>query len=551
MKNPETETVPTSATGDMFDKLEAFLEKNRNIIMGLCLVVCTALCYALFDARMSFATDDSEYIKMAWNLLFHGAWPTYHGTLYPVMLAGLYKMFGLKMMLFKLFSGIYLVASVFLFYRAFRGKVPYTVLFVVLIYLSINSYFLYFSSQTYNEAFTLFLQALAFVFFMGHIRLLATNPSLKQSWKSWLMFGFMMLILTITKNILIVAVGGVALYFLIYKEWMNAVLSVLSFAVFKLPYELFVRSVFHSQTTGQLDQIMLKNFYNPAEGYEEFPGGYIDRFFTNFNNFISVQVFKVLGLRDNHLNVKAEDDASAIISLIFAAAIVLAFIILYKRNRYLMFSLLFAVGLWFITFASIQTVWSEQWRLIVPYVPYFLIAFFGALWYRVKEAKQPVLKPLFIGAMTLFILVQFPRTSERVSANSMKLKHFVKGEMTYGIPDEKNNIDEQWLPFVEICDSVTQKVPPTAHIATGKPGEAFVYSKFPNFERIPQPGKDEPADTVLAHLKKQGITHIFMDGSSIGKTVQIIEKQYPQKLGIVMQAGPDAEHALYLIEIKY
>ena len=139
MKNPEVSVIPASINGDLFDQVEVFLEKNRNIFLVLCILVTTLLCYLLFDARMSFATDDSEYVLMANNFVHYGGYPTYHGTMYPVFLGLLMKIFGLNVPVFKLFSGLFIIASVFFFYKAFKGKVPYIVLFTTVIYLSVNS----------------------------------------------------------------------------------------------------------------------------------------------------------------------------------------------------------------------------------------------------------------------------------------------------------------------------------------------------------------------------------------------------------------------------
>jgi hypothetical protein len=426
--------------------------------------------------------------------------------------------------------------------------VPYIVLFTVLVYISVSSYFIYFSSQTYSEALTFCIQAIAFIFFLNHIKLLSANPTLRQSWKSWLWVGFFLVLLTVTKNILIIAAGSAVLYFLIYKEWKNALLTVLSFAIFKIPYEIFTRVVLKAQTTSQLDQIMLKNFYNPAEGYEDFPSGYIDRFFENFNVFISVQAYKIMGLRAEYGDVHTHKDAdpSVFLSLLFAAAVVMAFIYLLKRNRFLVFALLFGTGVAFVSFAAIQTIWNLQWRLILPYMPYILMAILGASWYWAKNAKQPVFKPVFVGAVVLFVIIQLPLTLSKVSANSKRLAH-------HSISDMKAGVDEQYIDFVNICDSIKDKVAPTAIIATGKPGEATVYSRFTNFQRIPMPGQNESADSVLTGLKKQGITHLFLDGFSrqVSAATQIIEKKYPQKLNLVLQSGVATEHPLYLIEIKY
>jgi len=546
MKNPETKTTDISATGDLFDTIEAFLEKNRRIILGICILVTTGLCYLLFDARLSFATDDAEYIKRAYGFALVGAYPSYQGSLYPIFLALLIKIVGFHVPVFKLFSSLLIIGSNAFFYKAFKGKVPYLVLFTVLIYLSINSYYLYFASQTFTEAFVLFIEAVGFVFFLQHLKTLESKPTIGQSWKSWLMFGLFLFLLSITKNILILGVGSAVIYFLIYKEWLNAGLSILFFGIFKVPYELMTKYVFHVAPTAQLDQAMRIDFYDPNKGYEDFPTGYIDRFFENFNAFISVQVFKVLGLRPEHLGAKTTDEASFILTLIFAAAVVFAFITLYRKNRFLVFALLYALIVWIFSFTALQTMWNDQWRLILPYTPYVLIAILGAFWFRAKAAKQSFFKPLLAAGMVVLILIQFPLTSDKVSANSRGLKHYIKGDMKYGVP-------EQWVDFVNVCDSIKAKVPADAMIATGKPGEASVYAGFNNFQRIAMPGKDESADSVLADLKKQKITYLFMDGFSrqVTTAAQIIQKKYPEKLEPVLQSASNPEQPIYLIKIKY
>jgi hypothetical protein len=555
MKNSQTKSAPEPSNNALFDRIDGFLEKNSRLILILCLGLAALFCYLLFDARMSFATDDSEYVLMAANVLKHGSFPTYHGTLYPLCIARLMKLFGFKVALFKAFSALCIVASVYFFYRAFKGRVSYLVLFTTVIYLSINSYFLYFGSQTFSEGLTLCLQSVAFLFFINHIKLLETNPAIKDTIISWLWFGFFFLVLTITKNILIIGVGAAVLYFLIYKEWLNAVLSVASFLVFKIPYELITRAIFHAKTTDQLDQVMRKDFYDPSKGYEDF-SGYIDRFFENLNAFVSVQAYKILGIRAENVKEATENgqiqlkdvDPSWILTLIFAGLVVFAFVALYKKNRFLVFSLLYGAAIAVISCAVVQTIWNVQWRLILPYMPYMILPVFGALWIKAKEAKQGFFKPLLIGVMLLFIIIQFPKTSEKVSANSKRIRHCSRWDISCGV-------EPQYADFVNICDSIKYKVPQNAIIATGKPGEATVYSGMPNFQRLyVNPKPDESADSVLANLKKLGFTHLFMDGVSrqVYGTVNIIGKKYPNKLVPVLQSGTiDPDHPLTLIELKY
>jgi hypothetical protein len=200
-----------------------------------------------------------------------------------------------------------------------------------------------------------------------------------------------------------------------------------------------------------------------------------------------------------------------------------------------------------ISCAVVQSIWNVQWRLILPYLPYIILPVFAALWYKAREAKQSFYKPVFAVAMVLFIIVQFPHTSEKVSINSKRVRHCSRTDMKCGV-------EPQYADFVSICDSIKQVVPANSLIATGKPGEASVYSGIPNFTRAPMPQANESADSVLAGLKKAGITHLFFDGFSrqVNNSLQIIEKKYPEKLKPVLQSAMiDPQRPLYLIEIKY
>ncbi len=57
---------------------------------------------------------------------------------------------------------------------------------------------------------------------------------------------------------------------------------------------------------------------------------------------------------------------------------------------------------------------------------------------------------------------------------------------------------------------------------------------------------------IASFLKKQGITHLFLDGFSrqVSTTVQIIYKQYPSKLVPLLEAGAQ-DHPLALLQIRY
>jgi len=557
MASKVSKKEPLHSEVKILESLDTFLKKRAVFFFGLCIALTSLLCILLFDARMSFAVDDADYILMAHNFVKQGVFPTYHGGLYVIFLSLFMKLFGMNIPLFKALSAVSIVAQIIVIYFAFRGRVPYIVLFVVLLFLSVNPYFLYYGSQTFSEAFTMFVIALFFLFGLAHLDKIEKDPDLRKTWLSWLGFGLGLLLLSLTKNILIVAVLSAIVYFFLYRQWRSAGLTLLVFLIFKIPYELMVRTVFHGQTTSQLEQIMRVDFYNPSKGYEDFPMGYMSRLFENFNRFVSVQMFKIVGIRPEHATVRpdiTDVEPSLILSVLFAALFVLAFRVLYKRNRYMMFCLLFSGVVCMASCTVLQTIWSVQPRLILPFVPYFLLPLLAAAWYAVFKSKMAFIPMVYIALMAVLIFIQLPLLFNKIDLNKKGLSHYLKGDISYNIEKVYPfQTHPEFRDFVLICDSIPWKVPKDSLIANGNPGEALVYSGCTNFRRIAPVADKENADSVLMHLRRQKIAYLFADGNSkdVAMATQILIDKYPQKLKLVSSSASSPDRNAYLFKINY
>src|SRR5581483_1686596 len=141
----------------------------------------------------------------------------------------------------------------------------------------------------------------------------------------------------------------------------------------------------------------------PSQGYEDF-SGFVDRFFSNFGSFFSYHFFRVLHLRPG----TEHPETSVLLGLIFTALVIFSGIILRKKNPYGLFALLYGLIVSLVICIALQTVWAEQERLLLPYIPYILIAMLTAIWLWIKDNKRAFLSPLFIVFCTLLILLQFP-----------------------------------------------------------------------------------------------------------------------------------------------
>ncbi|MEI8137149.1 MAG: hypothetical protein WCH21_07490, partial [Bacteroidota bacterium] len=96
IKNPKT----------TYEKFENWAAKNDTRIFYGLTILTLFLSFISFNARISEAHDDALYLEGGWRYV--NEFPTYFYTqnapLYPLFLGLLVKVFGFKLVLFKLFS---------------------------------------------------------------------------------------------------------------------------------------------------------------------------------------------------------------------------------------------------------------------------------------------------------------------------------------------------------------------------------------------------------------------------------------------------------------
>ena len=148
------------------DRSDAFFARYEWIWFWALFGITLLTSVLLFDPRVSAGGDDSAYIIMAHDFLNDFAFPGFMGPLYPMFLSVIEVIFGMSVKAFKIFSMLSILGCVYFMFKAFRKHIPSTLLFITLTLTSVNSHVLYFASQTYSEAFYMFMQSLLiFVFF--------------------------------------------------------------------------------------------------------------------------------------------------------------------------------------------------------------------------------------------------------------------------------------------------------------------------------------------------------------------------------------------------
>jgi len=108
----------------------------------------------LFDCKIFLMGDDADYILDAFKFTHENVFPASRASLYAISLGLPVYIWGTNVIVLKLFSFVCAVAGFCIFYMAWRKRVPYPLLFFVLLFMAICSGLQYYSSQTCQKRFS-------------------------------------------------------------------------------------------------------------------------------------------------------------------------------------------------------------------------------------------------------------------------------------------------------------------------------------------------------------------------------------------------------------
>lgn len=543
----------------IFDRTENFFRNNEKATITVITLLGILFSFLLFDVKISEGNDDALYIEGGFNYAtdFANYRFTANAPLYPFFLGGVVYLFGMNLMLMKAINVVFFNAAIVLLALAFRRRIPGLVLYPALLVMALNSYFLYYASQTYTESLFMMLQGLTLWGILSSFDKLDLHPGdLKKNWIHFLKIGLLIFLLTYCKNIAIGAVGALVLYFLISKKYLEMIYSVAGYALIKFPFEAIRSLIWGSsgQYSNQLQILMQKDAYNPSMGTEDI-SGFIGRFFGNFDIYISKRLYQILGFYNpDAIEIKTALGVFALLLGIFGI------VMIFKHgNKPMMYLLLFAGVQMGLTFLVLQTKWDQP-RLVLIYVPFILmIVFYGI--YKFSENKGAGGFSLLLTVWMLVISSVFVSTSKKAVKNFPVLKKNLAGDKFYGYTPD-------WSNFLKLSEWCADSLPANSYVASRKAPMSFVYGhgkKFYPVYTVPAVDsltKLSNPDSALALLKKEGVTHIIVanlrrnpkkvDGyiiNTIHRMVYPISQKYPGKLKFVKKFGDTEDAQLY--EIRY
>ncbi len=540
-----------------YDQLNKKLEAKKVPIFWFILLSGILLALLSFNARISEAHDDALYIEAGYKYVheFPNYYYTSNAPMYPMFLGVLTLIFGTNLIVFKLFSILFFGLGATIFYKAIDKKVPEILKILVFSFICINYLVLYFASQTFSEPFYLLVQAIFLYYFSKYN--FNENPigtDIKKDWKKWMVLGFLMMILTLAKNILVFGIIAIVLFYIIKKTYKKALFALVSFGAFKLLYELIKNLVWGKsaiQYQSQMGILLNKDPYDASQGTEDL-AGFFGRFLDNCGLYLSKRFFQLLGFMN--------EDSTNVYSLLAFIVICLVFVGLYQafknKNELIMFMVLFAGTICFGTFFVLQARWDQP-RFIMVHMPAILLGIFYGFYILMSKSnfnqKMVVLLIAFIiGSMVI-------SSTKRAFANVPIVSKNLKGDIYYGYTPD-------WQNYLRISAWCADSLPKESLVACRKAPMSFVYGKGKHFYPIysvigkdPQTQQSNP-DSALAIFKRNHVTHVLLASLRINpkfKTDDVIntihnilgpiQQKYPEKLTLVKTMGVSEEAFIYKI----
>jgi hypothetical protein len=548
-KKNTTEYVPETG---LLDKLDTWFEKHDKKIFYSLVFFSTLFSLLLFDSKVSAGGDDSSYIERAWLFLNEGKYPYFQGPGYPVFLSLFVKMFGLNVVKLKVSSVLCQLGFVFVTYFTFRKRVPYMVLFALIAFISFNNFFQYYASQTFTETFFLFIQSICLYVTFKIIDSINNESTwlngFKENYLKWLLFGLMFVVLSISKSIAFVSIFGVVLYFVLNKNFKQAVYAVVAFALLRLVYQLIASALFGPNTSGQLSMMLQKDIYNVGKGYEDF-GGMVDRFLNNFNTYFSLHIYRILNpvYKTNYTGLNIVPPLAYITTVMLAVFTFLS----YKRNKFIFFSSIYLSVLCGGVFIGVQAA-NMQDRLIIIAMPLIFIVLFYGVYSLAKRSS--LAQYIFVFVASIMLVITIGKSTSLANKNIVALKKNMNGDIYYGYTPD-------WENFLKMSKYCADSLPDSSQVLSRKPGMSFIYGNGKKF--LGQYAVTTTnADSVLTEWKQKNIKYVLLASlrkdpnknnglvvNTLHRMMQPIAEKYPQKLKLLKTIGDD--ELAYLYEIDY
>ncbi len=476
----------------IINKIEDFFKTHRWKFVGISIFLVVIFGLLLFDMKLSSGGDDSKYILLAQKFLDAEVFPDWHGCFYPIFLSFFLNIFGLNLFALKFLSFLMVVANVFLVYIAFRKRIPWSILILTMLFSAVCLEIVYFGGQTYSEALYMLLQISAIAAFLKLYDSFDQKPktNLFKHWKEWLVLGFLIFLLTQTRNIGWSLLLSTVFYFIIEKKIIRLFFIIASFLIFYIPFNIY-KSVFWAKSglgfEAQFEKIFWVNPYDINEGIVSF-SDILSRIWQNANIYLSKYLPMLMSWKETVYT-------NPFLTILIVLLMIFSFFVILKKRKCLSFVTLYVYIAIAVTFITQQVMW-DQMRLISIYVPLLLLIFSTALWDFLSGLKinqsVKIIIPIFLIAVLIPTII---KSSKIAYKHFPILKKNIQGNNLYGYTND-------WKNYLKIVKWSAENIPDYSKIGCREPGMAFIYSNGRKFEGI-YSVKSYKIKQILNGLKSQ------------------------------------------------
>jgi hypothetical protein len=440
--------------------------------------------------------DDSDYIMYGYKFAGDFAFPGYRGPFYPILLSPFIAVFGINIVLLKVLSVIMIIGTLFFTYKTFYKRIPSLILFSSLILLSVNAFLLFYSSAVLSEPLFLFIQSLLMFLFCKYFVDTKEDVPVKTQISQFFILAVLVLCLTLTRTVGYAAIGVIAIYFLFYKQWKKAILSVAANAIVFGLFGLLKKLLWPSSGSAyNLSAFFTKDMYNPDRGMED-AGGIVVRLFENVTNYLSRYIYQFSGL-------KAEiGNSSIFITVIIVFMFLLGGYMAYRKNKPLFFAALHTLGFCCANFIILHATWLQE-RFIIVYYPLILFIILAGIYYLLQSNRQ--IHFLYIAVVAILFTGSFKQTLTKVETNSTSLRMYLSGNILYGLTPD-------WQNYIHASRQAAKTVPKQVNIASRKPSTSTIYANRPFYGIYSVPSI--PKDTLNTWAPSPGKTALIIDLTS-------------------------------------
>jgi len=522
-------TPPNTLSFD--DRIAGIINRNWRILLSFILIVSALFVGLTFDPKVSIGGDDSWYVLAAQDFWNGIAFPSWHGSLYSILLSPIIALLGgIALVPLKLLSVFFTLAAVGVLAITFRNRVaPLTWLIGVALF-ALSPHLVTLASTTYSEPLFLLIQSVLFYAlfsYEAHTEAGAKHPLL------WLvLLAFLTFCLALTRNVGYAAFLALLIYLLaLRRDWKAGAIYGGGFIALQGLFSLYRRLVWgvtDASFAGQLNRALQVDFYNASAGQEDL-WGMLVRFALNCKQYLAGHNGQFVGF--------TSASGNWVVTVLIVALLIFLLIRAWRRNRVIALLGIYLAAMYGITFITQQVAWNQM-RLVLVYFPLFLFFTLDGLLELLKARNFQRLSLILLLLFGIGLLSHIVQNTRQVDV--MRIRANLKGDRYAGYTPD-------WDSYLRMSEWVGKNIPDSVVVACRKPNNSRIYGNRPFFGIFKMPSTN--ADSIQQFLDSNKVEYVMC-----GRLRRFTEKRTEDfintmhvMLSIVLIKQPDYLEAIKLI----